>query len=142
MSKIRVIFLQTNRRALIKQADPKKPFTKFQEGHYIMASEAVANYEVDKVVQGSEIIFFQGNPSPVSYSSIDDKTGDVEDKSGDYMNTYVMENALKQTSLSPKVDLGNLIGYLSWFKSPMNLVYLLMGVSIVYGLVVQLLEGF
>lgn len=139
MSKIRVIILQSNRKALIKETNPKKPYTKHQEGHYILASEAVANYEVDGVVEGSEIIFFQGNPNPISYDSIDEKTGDVEDRSGEYMDRYVMENALKQTSLGPKVDLGNLIASLSWFKSPTNLVYLLMALVIAYALLIEAL---
>lgn len=138
MSKIRVIFLQSNRKALIKETDPKKPYTKHLNGHYIMASEAVANYEVDDIVMGSEIIFFQGNPNPVSYESIDEGTGEVEDKSGDYMDQYVMENALKQTSLGPKIDLTNLLALLSWFN-PTNLVYLLMGAVILYGLISQAL---
>jgi len=139
MSKIRVIILQSNRRALINETNPKKPYTKHQEGHYILASEAVANYEVDGVVEGSEIIFFQGNPNPISFGSIDEKTGDVEDRSGEYMDQYVMENALKQTSLGPRVDMGNLVASLSWFKSPSNLVYLLMGLVIAYALIMEAL---
>jgi len=139
MSKIRVIILQSNRKALITETSPKKPYTKHQQGHYILASEAVANYEVDGVVEGSEIIFFQGNPNPISYSSIDEKTGDITDRSSKYMDRYVMENALKQTSLGPKVDLGNLIASLSWFKSPTNLVYLLMGGVIAYALILEAL---
>lgn len=141
MSKIRVIILQSNRKALIKETDPKKPYTKHQEGHYILASEAVANYEVDGLVKGSEIIFFQGNPNPISYGSIDEKSGAVADRSGEYMDRYVMENALKQTSLGPKVDLGNLVGYLSWFKSPLNLIYLLMGLTVAWGVVTQIMES-
>jgi len=141
MSKIRVIILQSNRKALIKETNPKRPYAKHQKGHYILASEAVANYEVDGVVKGSEIIFFQGNPNPISYGSIDEKTGVIEDRSGEYMDRYVMENALKQTSLGPKVDIGNLIGYLSWFKSPVNLIYLLMGFAILWGVIVQVMES-
>ncbi len=139
MSKIRVIILQSNRRALINETNPKKPYTKHQDGHYILASEAVANYEVDGVVKGSEIIFFQGNPNPISYDSIDEGTGAITDRSGEYMDQYVMENALKQTSLGPKVDLGNLIAHLSWFRSPTNLVYLLMGLVVAYALIMEAL---
>ena len=139
MSKIRVIILQSNRKALIKETSPKKPYTKHQDGHYILASEAVANYEVDGVVEGSEIIFFQGNPNPISYGSIDKETGAITDRSGEYMDQYVMENALKQTSLGPKVDLGNLVASLSWFKSPTNLIYLLMAGVIAYALLMEAL---
>ena len=139
MSKIRVIILQSNRKALITETNPKKPYTKHQDGHYILASEAVANYEVEGVVKGSEIIFFQGNPNPISHASIDKETGAVTDRSGEYMDRYVMENALKQTSLGPRVDLGNLIASLSWFKSPTNLVYLLMGLVIGYALIAEAL---
>ena len=57
------------------------------------------------------------------------------------MDRYVMENALKQTSLGPKVDLGNLVGYLSWFKSPLNLIYLLMGLTMAWGVVTQIMES-
>jgi hypothetical protein len=147
MSKIRVVILQSNRKALIKETDPKRPYTRHQEGHYILASESVANYEVDGVVEGSEIIFFQGNPNPVSYSSIQvtEKDGEtlvgVEDKSGTYMDNVVMENALRQTSLGPKVNLGALMGYLEWFKKPMNWVYGLMALSILWGLIEQFLGG-
>ncbi|MBA7713614.1 hypothetical protein ES703_122619 [subsurface metagenome] len=87
-------------------------------------------------MEGSEIIFFQGNPNPISYESIDGETGNVTDRSGEYMDRYVMENALKQTSLGPKVDLGNLLSHLSWFKSPTNLVYLLMFLVVAYSSVV------
>jgi len=139
MSKIRVVILQSNRKALINETSPKKPYTKHRDGHYILASEAVANYEVDGVVRGSEIIFFEGNPNPISYGSIDEKTGAVKDRSGDYMDRYVMENALKQTSLGPKIDLGNLISHLSWFRSPTNLVYLLMFLVIAYALIAEAL---
>jgi len=139
MSKIRVVILQSNRKALIKETSPKKPYAKHQDGHYILASQAVANYEVDGVVKGSEIIFFQGNPNPISYGSIDKKSGDIKDRSGEYMDQYVMENAIKQTSLGPRVDLGNLFSSLSWFKSPTNLVYLLMGLVIAYALILEAL---
>lgn len=139
MSKIRVIILQSNRKALIKETSPKNPYAEHQKGHYILASEAVANYEIDEIVKGSEILFFEGNPNPVSYGSIDKETGAVKDRSGDYMDQYVMENALKQTSLGPKVDLSGFLAQLSWFKSPTNLVYLLMGLVVAYALIIEAL---
>jgi len=139
MSKIRVIILQSNRKALVKETNPKKPYAKHQDGHYILASEAVCNYEVNNMVKGSEIIFFQGNPNPISYNSIEEKTGEIEDKSSEFMDRYVMENALKQTSLGPKVDLGNLLSHLSWFKSPINMVYVLMFLVVAYALIIEAL---
>jgi len=130
--KIRVIILQRNRRVEIKEVNPKKDNYRYRKGLYILSQDYIANWSIDDKVQGSEAIYFEGNPNPVFH-------GETKDKSGTYLDDKVRENALRQTSLGPKFDFSWLGDILGWLKDPDNLIYLVMGLVILYGLLVEFL---
>lgn len=124
----KAIILLKNREAVYRRASAKKTHVEFQNGVYVITETDIQNREDRGRVTGAEAIYFEGNPNAVGYS-------DHADKSGDYLDEIVLLNALKQTGSGPRFNLGSYFGFLSPLKDPVNLMYLLFGLVIVYGLI-------
>lgn len=131
---LRAVILMKNRKAIFKKFNPRHTHIKWRGGLYVVDTMAVAPIDEGDRVQGSEIIWFEGNPNPIS------KEG-IKDKSGDFLGEYVLKNALDQTSLGPRVDVGQLKDLFSFLGKPVNWVYLMMAGAIAYGLIVGWLQG-
>lgn len=126
------LMLLKNRQAVIQKADATKTSFKFGGGLYIITETDIQNVLENGKILGAEAIYFEGNPCAVGYMEIVDVN--KRDKSGAYLNEIVRLNALKQTASGPRVDWGSSLAWLAPLKNPVNLVYLLFGAVIVYGL--------
>ena len=123
----RALILLKNRQAVTHKADATKTSFKFGGGSYIITETDIQNIKEKGKILGAEAIYFEGNPCAVGYKT-------VEDKSGTFLNEIVRLNALKQTASGPAVDWGSSFAFLAPLKNPVNLVYLLFGAVVVYGL--------
>jgi hypothetical protein len=100
----------------------------------VISPQGVKNYENAGKVRGSEIIFFEGNPNPLT------KKGLV-DKSSSFLNRLVLENVLKQTSGKPRINIGNILSKFDALKDPSNwVIYLFIG-AIAYGVLWGIING-
>ena len=135
---IRVTILTKSKQAIVKEIKPRAGHYKMDDGLYVLAPDAIANYSVKGNVKGSEIYFFEGNPNPLSSSG-------VTDKSDTFMNEFVLVNALEQTSLSTKMDLSKLGAVMSnvggYFKDPTNIIWFLFYAVIAYAIINGLMGG-
>ena len=128
----KALMLLKNREAVIVKADATKTSFKFGGGLYIVTETDVQNVVENGKIRGAQAIYFEGNPCAVGYEEIAEE--DKRDKSGEYLNEIVRLNALKQTASGPRIDWGASFAWLAPLKNPVNLVYLLFGAVIVYGL--------
>ena len=135
---IRVIILTKSKQAIIKDVNAKSGHYKRNDGLYVLATEAIANYSLKGDVKGSEIYFFEGNPNPLSNEGI-------TDNSDTFMNDFILVNALEQTSHSPSLDVNRISEILSSIgnrmKDPSFIMYLLFYSAILYGIISALMEG-
>lgn len=132
---VRSILLRRDKTAQIGKVKTKHTHIKTLGGLYVLDSGAIVNYELDKLVEGSEIIWFEGNPNPLTWDK------GLEDKSGDFLGQMVIENALKQTSQGPSINIGGMLSGLSWLKDPVNWIWLMLGMAIFWSLLKNALEG-
>lgn len=135
---IRVIILTKSKEAIIKKVNAKSEHYKMNDGLYVLATEAIANYSLEGKVGGSEIYFFEGNPNPLSHKG-------VTDNSDTFMNDFILVNALEQTSHSPTLDISRigemLSSLISYVMNPANAIMLLFYSAIAYGLITAYLSG-
>ena len=128
----KALILLKNREAIYHKANATKSSFKFGGGAYIITEKDIQNVEENGKVLGAEAIYFEGNPCAVGYEKI-------EDKSGNFLNEIVRVNALKQTAAGPRFDLGASFGFLAPLKDPVNIIYLLFGLVVLYGVLAQVL---
>jgi hypothetical protein len=134
---IRAIILTRTKEAIVKNLNLKTVNFKYKEGLYVVTPEAIANYERDGKVKGSEILFFEGNPNPIT-------TEGIVDSSVDFLDDEVLVNALKQTSVGPRVDLSGISDFLSGMGAmitPANIIWLLFYGLIAYALASSFMRG-
>jgi len=130
---LRGLVLMKNRKAMFKKINPRHTHIKWKGGLYVVDPECVAPIDEKDIVTGSEIIWFEGNPSPIGPKGI-------KDKSGDFLGEFVVKNTLDQTSVGPRIDIGQFMELFSGLGG-VNWVYVLMALAIIYGLIVGWLEG-
>ena len=128
----KALILLKNREAVYHKANATKSSFKFGGGAYIITEKDIQNVEENGKVLGAEAIYFEGNPCAVGYEKI-------EDKSGKFLDEIVRVNALKQTAAGPRFDLGASFGFLAPMKDPVNIIYLLFGLVVLYGILAQVL---
>ena len=126
----KALILLKNREAVYHKANATKASFKFGGGAYIITEKDIQNVEENGKVLGAEAIYFEGNPCAVGYETI-------EDKSGKFLDEIVRVNALKQTAAGPRFDLGASFGFLAPMKDPVNIIYLLFGLVVLYGILAQ-----
>jgi hypothetical protein len=131
---LRAIVLMNNRKAKIMETKPKHTHVKWRGGLYVVDPVAIAPIDEDGKVGGSEIIWFEGNPNPIG------KDG-ITDKSGDFLDEVIIKNALDQTSLGPRINVGELKELFSFLGKPVNWVWIMLGLGILYGIIVGLMTG-
>lgn len=131
---LRGLVLMKNRKARFKKFNPRHTHIKWKGGLYVVDPICVAPVNEKDIVRGSEIIWFEGNPSPIGPDGI-------TDKSGAFLGELVVKNTLDQTSVGPRIDIGLFRDFFSFLGKPVNWVYIMMVGAIVYGLIVGLLEG-
>lgn len=124
----RAIILLKNREAVYRRASAKKTHIEFQNGVYVITETDIQNSQIHGKIKGAEAVYFEGNPNAVGFTK-------HEDKSGDYLDEIVLLNALKQTGSGPRFNFGSYFGFLAPLKDPVNLMYLLFGLVIAYGLI-------
>ena len=133
----KALILLKNREAIYHKANATKTSFKFGGGAYIITEKDIQNVEENGKILGAEAIYFEGNPCAVSYAEIKDKK--KRDKSGKFLDEIVRVNALKQTAAGPRFDLGASFGFLAPMKDPVNIIYLLFGLVVLYGILAQVL---
>jgi len=135
---VRAIILTRAKRAIIKNINIKTDSFSFKDGLYVVTADAIANYTENGRVRGSEIVYFEGNPNPITDKGVDDS-------SSDFMDNLVLVNALKQTSQGPRVDLSGLGDVLanvtSYLSSPSNFIWLIFYGIIAYALITSFISG-
>ena len=127
----KALMLLKNRQAVIHKATATKSSFKYGGGVYIITETDIQNIEDDGKILGAEAIYFEGNPCAVGCL-------EIGDKSGTYLDEIVRTNALKQTAAGPRFDLGASFGFLAPMKDPVNIIYLLFGLVVLYGVLAQL----
>ncbi len=127
----KALMLLKNRQAVTHKANATKSSFKYKGGVYIITETDIQNIEDEGKILGAEAIYFEGNPCAVGFTKIGDK-------SGTYLDEIVRTNALKQTAAGPRFDLGVSFGFLAPLKDPVNIIYLLFGVVVLYGVLAQL----
>ena len=128
----KALMLLKNRQAVIHKANATKTSFKFGGGVYIITETDIQNIEEDDKILGAEAIYFEGNPCAVGFK-------EMGDQSGAYLDEIVRKNALKQTAAGPRFDLGASFGFLAPLKNPVNIIYLLFGLVVLYGVLAQAL---
>lgn len=124
----KAVILLKSREAVTVKANAKKTHFNYGPGLYVITEQNIQNVDESGKIRGAEAIYFEGNPNPVGFN-------DISDSSVDYLNEIVTLNALKQTASGPGFQLGNLLAPLAPLKDPVNLMYILFGGIIVYGLI-------
>lgn len=135
---IRAIILTRTKEAIFKNLTLRAVNFKYKDGFYVVTPDAIANYEKNGKVKGSEIFFFEGNPNPLTHDE------GITDSSTEYMDDEILVNALRQTSSGPRMDLSGVGDFLSGvgaYLSPTNFIWLLFYGIIAYALVAALMSG-
>lgn len=120
---MRAILLTRDKKAIRKTIDSNRNDWEFRKSVYILEPGRVQNYKEDfGAISGSELIFFEENPNPLSYES------DPEDLSADYLDDVVIINFIQQTT--DTVGKWNMpgLGFLGWFfeapsRIPMSMMF-------------------
>ncbi|MHA2344849.1 MAG: hypothetical protein ACXADW_23620 [Candidatus Hodarchaeales archaeon] len=95
MAKTIVHFLQKNRSIADKKIQASISHMEFKEGYYIVNPEAINRISKNGVLtKGSEMFFFEGNPSPIPIKKPDAKEADSSSK---YLDNMIYVNFLEQT---------------------------------------------
>ncbi len=128
----KALMLLKNREAVIQKANATKTSFKFGGGVYIINETDIQNVQENGKILGAEAIYFEGNPCAIGFEAI-------SDESGNFLNEIVRLNALKQTAAGPRFDLGVSFAFLAPLKDPVNLIYLLFGVTVLYCVLAQAL---
>lgn len=128
----KALMLLKNREAVIHKANATKTSFKFGGGVYIITEADIQNVQENGKILGAEAIYFEGNPCAVGAL-------EIGDESGNYLDEIVRLNALKQTAAGPRFDLGASFAFLAPLKDPVNIIYLLFGLVVVYGVLAQAL---
>jgi len=129
---IRVIIINKDKTIKEKRIRPRRDFI-YKGGLYILDSSGVNLWENQGKIMGSEVIFFEENPLPLS---IEDNGESVyENVSLRYLDDYVLINALKQTARERVITL-SWLRELKDYLSPQILIWILFVGVIVYGLIV------
>ena len=132
----KALMLLKNREAVIHKANATKTSFKFGGGVYIITETDIQNLEENGKILGAQAIYFEGNPCAVSHTEPKETE---RDKSGAYLNEIVRLNALKQTAAGPRFDLGASFAFLAPLKNPVNIIYALFGLTVLYAVVAQAL---
>ncbi|MHC4573387.1 MAG: hypothetical protein ACYS76_04535 [Planctomycetota bacterium] len=132
---VRSILLRKDKTAQVGKVKTRHTHIKALGGLYVLASDAIVNYALDNEVLGSEIIWFEGNPNPLTWDK------GLDDKSGDFLGDMVIENALKQTAQGPTIDIGGIMSGLSWLKNPINWIWLMLGLAIGWSVLKNAIAG-
>ena len=128
----KALLLLKNREAVYQKANATKSSFKYAGGAYIITETDIQNIEENGKILGAEAIYFEGNPCAVGHEKI-------EDKSGKFLDEIVRVNALKQTAAGPRFDLGSSFAFLAPLKDPVNIIYLLFGAVVLYGVLAQVM---
>ena len=123
----KAVILLKSREVLSVKANAKKTHFNHGPGLYVIHEKDIQNVNISGKIRGAEAIYFEGNPNAVGWK-------ETEDSSNDYLNEIVTLNALEQTASGPRFSFGNMFAPLAPLKDPVNLMYLLFGGIIVYGL--------
>lgn len=134
---MKIVLLTKERKALFKNGDAKKTDWEFRQAVYVLTPDRIQNF-VNKygMVAGSEIIFFENNPTGVSGKV------EQEDKSSAYLDGVVLVNFIQQTT--DTFGKWNLPSFnLKWFiETPSRLPVLLMVGMIIWALFKEAIVGF
>ncbi len=131
MAKTRVHFLSKGRALINKKIKASKGQLEFNNGVYILDPRAVNRFSVDgKTKSGSEIFFFEGNPSPVQLEKPKDEAGKI-DPSSEYLDNVIYINFLKQTGHPTKNTVRNTLAFLSPLTDPATLFKLIFFMTII-----------
>ena len=135
---LRVIILTRTKQAIFKNITLRSDNYKYKDGLYVITPKAIANHVLNGNVKGSEIIFFEGNPNPITSEG-------MVDGSKDFMDDEVLVNALKQTSMTPGVDISHITDLLSSIggamKSPTTIIWFMFYGLIAYAILTSLWAG-
>ena len=142
LAKTRVHFLTKGRSLNDKKIKAEKGQLEYNNGVYILDPKAVNRFSVDgKTKKGSEIFFFEGNPSPVQLTKPKDED---KDASAEYLDNVIYINFLKQTGHPSKNTVRNMLSFLSPLSDPATVFKLIFFITIIVAFlrkqIVNLLE--
>jgi hypothetical protein len=95
MSKTTVHFLRKNRRIKDLKIKASVGFIEFENGFYIISPDHINRVSKNGIMKkGSEIFFFEGNPSAIPFKVRDKKS---QEPSRKYLDDMIYVNFLEQT---------------------------------------------
>jgi hypothetical protein len=139
MSKTFVRFLKKNRRVGTKKIKASEGLLDFEKGYYIVSPNEINKIAKNgKLKKGSEILFFEGNTSPIPVKK--PKDGDA-DPSSDYLDDMVYVNFLEQTGDPRTERFKDAFKIIRPVFTPAGFVKLLIGLMIIGTLLKNLVGG-
>lgn len=147
MSKTTVEFLMKNRHIDKKRIKPQAGYMEFHNGIYVVDPNRINRVRIDgKLKKGSEILFFEGNTSPIPLEdpsktkkrNEDNEEDETQDPSNVFLDKMVYYNFLKQTG-DPRADrMGSALRLIKPLTEPATLFKFIFALiiitSIIYGL--------
>jgi len=131
LTKTHVRFLTKGRFLVEKKIKASMGQLEYNNGVYILDPTAVNRFSIDeKTKKGSEIFFFEGNPSPVQLEK-PTETDDKTDPSADYLDKVIYINFLKQTGHPTKNTIKNTLAFLSPLTDPSTVFKLLFFLTLI-----------
>lgn len=129
MSKTTVHFLLKNRRVKKVKIKASTGFMEFSGGFYIVSPEGINRISKnEKIGKGSEMFFFEGNPSPIPFKK---EAEHKQDASRKYLDDMIYVNFLEQTGAPKPEQFKSALKLIKPLSSPANLVKLLLAIIII-----------
>lgn len=141
---MRILFLRDDRtyQSQNRTNQGGEAFLGSNKGLYVMDPTAIQPYTEAGLVEGSEIIFFESNSSPVPVKPPKPgKKGEFTDPSTTYLDNFIYKNALEQTG-DPQV-LSLLTGIMDMIRpllAPANFIKLVLVLLIAQAIIRGALE--
>jgi len=134
---MRAILLTRDKKAKIKRVNAKRNDWEHEKAVYILDPKRVQNFrDKEGDITGTELIFFEDNPNPVSWES------EPKDLSSAYLDNIVLINFIQQTTDTfGKWNVPSL-GFLKWFFDDVTRIpFSLMVGMVIWTLVKNFLAG-
>jgi len=133
--KIRCVILRRNRTQHVKKVDQRRGFFRFNRGIYLLRKEDInLTYKLSSLPHVNptpELLFFEGDPIPVSH--VHD-----EGRAGKFLDSIVISNALEEIG-QPRGIFFEVIG--DYLRNPFKIIFLVFAVVIGIGLIQSLFRG-
>ena len=129
MSKTTINILRKNRKVKKVKVKASTGLLEFENGCYIITANGINRISKnEKMAKGSEMFFFEGNPSPIPIKKPD--KDDVADPSAKYLDDMIYVNFLEQTGAPKPEQFRNAMKLIRPLTNPASMFKILLAVLI------------